>query len=406
MNYKTITLVLVTILFIYNVIIKFLMKSSTKRSVPENVRDVYDSEAYEKWQNYSAEKINNQLYGIIAQYAVFMILIVFDVFALISRYVGENDILQAIAILAFYELVTGIVDTIFGYTDTMKIETKYGFNKTTKKTFFTDRIKEFILGFIISFGLVCLFVASYIIFKNWVLLAFTGIIFLLILLVYFLTPVFAKIFNKFTPLEEGSLRTKLENLLNKNGYKVKEIKVMDGSRRSTKANAYFSGLGKTKDIVLYDTIMDVLTEDEIVAVFAHELGHGKYKHIIKSYAMGLFQVFLIVVLSWYLVSNFGIVRDFGFRGRNYGFMFILVFSVALPYISSLMSLITKRISRKFENKADEFAKKEGYGEYLISGLKKISRANYSNLNPHPVIVALEYSHPPLSQRIANIEEKK
>ena len=223
--------------------------------------------------------------------------------------------------------------------------------------------------------------------------------------VMFLAPIFSKLFNKFTPLEEGELRTKLTALLEKYGYHVKEIQVMDASKRSTKANAYFSGLGKTKTIVLYDTLIAAMTPDEIVAVFAHELGHGLHKDTLKNSVIGIAQMLLIVVLAWATVRAEAIYPAFGFAGRNYGFALLLVMLVESQIVMPLFSILAGAVSRKAEYRADAQAVQEGYGEALISGLKKLSKENLADLAPSKWEVLLTYDHPPLSQRIAAIEKE-
>ena len=240
---------------------------------------------------------------------------------------------------------------------------------------------------------------------DWTLLLFTGIAILLILLISFLAPKFAKIFNKFTPLEEGNLRTKLLDLLNSHGYSVKEIKVMDASKRSTKSNAYFSGLGKTKTIVLYDTLLNNMSEEEIIAIFAHELGHGLHKDIIKNTLLSFLNIALIVIIAWLNARYPQIYGDFGFNNVNYAFALILLLAVELPIISPFMGIISSAFSRKAEYKADEQAVKEGYGKELITSLKKLTKENFGNLSPNKIVVLLEYSHPTVSQRIEQIEKK-
>ncbi len=405
MDYKIIALILVTILFIYQIINKYFIFTAVSRPIPENVRDVYDITTYQKWAEYTSEKTQHKIYQELVSYAVFMLLIIFNVFAFVEKIVVDNVYAKAIIVWIFFELVNFIVGIGFEYFDTMKIESKYGFNKTSNKTFIADQIKNLILSLGIMIGLLSAFIGLYLWLGDFILLAFSLLLFLFVLGIFFLMPLLAKIFNKFTPLPEGQLRTKLEELLTKNGYKVNEIKVMDGSRRSSKANAYFSGLGKTKNIVLYDTILELMTEEEIVAVFAHELGHGKNKDIFKGYLFSLLQIFIMIFVSWLIISRVIFIQDFAFEKLNYGFAFILILNVVIPFINMITLPIANYFSRKREYKADMFARKEGYQEALISGLKKLSRNNYACLNPHPFTICMSYTHPPLSQRIAALEKE-
>lgn len=406
MDYKIITLILATLLFIYNIINKCFIFTAISRPIPENVKDVYDITTYQNWAEYTSEKTGHKIYQELAGYVVFMLLIIFNVFSMVEKIAPDNVYSEAIIVLIFFTLVNSIVDVIFDYIDTMKIESKYGFNKTSKKTFVADQIKNLVISLGLMVGLLSAFIGLYLWLGDFILLVFSLLVFLFVLGIFFLMPIFAKIFNKFTPLSEGTLRTNLENLLIKHGYKVNEIKVMDGSRRSNKANAYFSGLGKTKNIVLYDTILELMTEEEIVAVFAHELGHGKHKDILKGYLTSLLQIFVLILVSWLIISRVDFLEDFAFKELNYGFAFIIIATVVIPFINMITSPIMNYFSRKHEYKADMFASTEGYKEAMISGLKKLSRHNYSCLNPHPFIVSMNYTHPPLSQRIAALEKEK
>ena len=288
----------------------------------------------------------------------------------------------------------------------MKIEQKYGFNKTTIKTLIMDTVKETILSVILLFGLICLFILLHQALHDFVLLVFAVVLFGLVLVFTFLSPVFSKIFNKFTPLPEGELRNKLVDMLEKHGYHVRDIKVMNASKRTTKSNAYFTGFGKSKTIVLYDNLLKIVDDDEIVAIFAHEMGHGLHKDTLKGSLLSLLNIFIIVVLGWLLVKFPVIHQDFGFLSVNYGFALILLMDCLLPLISILLGLIGSIHSRKAEYRADEQAYQEGYGNQLISALKKLTRENFGDLSPHPLVVLLHYSHPTLLQRYKHIEELK
>ena len=221
----------------------------------------------------------------------------------------------------------------------------------------------------------------------------------------FLYPFFSKIFNKFTPLEDGELKQRLTALLEKNGYQVRAIQVMDASRRSTKSNAYFTGFGKMKTIVLFDTLVQAMTPDEICAVFAHEMGHGLHRDTLKNQVLTFLQVLILGALAWLTLRTPAIFSSFGFSQINYGFALILIMSVEFALIAPLFGLFTSWVSRRAEYRADAQAVKEGCGEALVSALKKLAKENFSNLAPSPLLVKLEYSHPTLSQRIDAIEKR-
>ena len=235
------------------------------------------------------------------------------------------------------------------------------------------------------------------------ILLFAGILFVMMLCVSFLFPYLSHIFNKFTPLEEGELRDKLTALMTAHGYHVRDIQVMDASRRTTRSNAYIAGLGKTKTIVLYDTMVASATPEEICAVFSHEMGHGLHHDNLRSQALSLMNMVILALLSWWTVRTAAIYPDFGFPAVNYGLAVFLLTEVELPLVNPIMGLIANAFSRRAEYLADEQAVKEGYGEALKSALKKLGKENFSNLAPSPLLVKLEYSHPTLSQRLTAID---
>ena len=293
----------------------------------------------------------------------------------------------------------------FSWVDTMVIEQKYGFNRTTKKTFAIDQVRNFLIELVLGTVLMGLLIVIHKAMGDWMILLFAGVVFAIGLCISFLYgPVFSRMGNKFTPLEEGELRSKLEALLTKHGYQVKAIEVMDASRRTTKSNAYFTGFGKMKSIVLYDNLVNSMTPDEICAVFAHELGHGLNKDVLKQQIMNMGNILLMALAVWLTVRTPAMHEAFGFAGVNYGFAFILL-SGLLGLIQPLTGMGMNAYSRYAEYRADQQAVKEGYGEALIGGLKKLARENFSNLAPSPALVVLEYSHPPLAQRIEAIEGK-
>lgn len=328
----------------------------------------------------------------------------FDVYArIVSGLSLKGDYAAAIGVLVADLLISLIYGIPVDYINSMVIEQKYGFNRMTKRTFIVDQIREAVIGLLLTGGLCSLFILTHKALGNWMLVVFTAVMLVFILLVAFLAPAIGKIYNKFQPLPEGKLRERLTKLLVDNGCTVKAINVMDGSRRSSKANAYFTGIGKTKTIVLYDTLLEQMTEDEIVAIFAHELGHNKHRDTLKMYVINVLNVVLFVLLAWVLVSIPEIYMDFGFQGLNYGFGFCLLGSVCIAFLSPFLGLFTNMLSRRFEYSADRFAAENGYGDALIHALKVLARNSFACLSPHPLLVMLAGSHPTISQRIAEIE---
>lgn len=406
MNFKYLALGILALTFLFQTFTEWLQIKSAGRELPENVKDIYDGESYQKWLQYYKEKTRLSFWRHIVSYAVAFAVLCFDVYAnIVGGLSLTGDYAAALGVLAADLLLSLIYAIPFDYVDAMGIEQKYGFNRMTKKTFVIDQIKDTVIGFVFMGAICCLFILVHRALGSWLLVVFTAAMLLLVLLIVILSPIIGKIHNKFQPLPDGELRERLVRLLDENGCSVKAIHVMDGSRRSSKANAYFTGLGKTKTIVLYDTLLEQMTDDEIVAVFAHEMGHNKHRDTLKMYVMNVLNVILSVLLAWGLVSVPEIYEDFGFEGLNYGFAFFLLSTVCLSFLSPFLGLFFNALSRKFEYAADGFAAENGYGAPLISALKALSRNSFACLTPHPLLVALTSSHPTVSQRIAALEKK-
>ena len=366
MNFKWVALIVMGIVFVFDTFVHYLNTKSASRPIPQNVADIYDQEEYEKFLAYEKDGNKLSLAHHIVTYLVSFLLIGFDGYAAIVNWVGAEGLyVAAIAVVIADTLISSLVSVPFSYVRNMGIEEKYGFNKMTKKTFFVDLIKELIISVGLMCGLICVVVAVHQALGHWLVIVLAGVIMAFIVVLTFLT---------------------------------------DGSKRSTKANAYFGGFGKMKTIVLYDTLMEQMTEDEIVAVFAHEMGHNKHKDTLKLMAMNVVNVLLIAVSLWAVVSLPEIYQDFGFTGINYGFAFVLAGNVILSFLSPFVGLFTSGMTRRAEYAADKFAVDAGYGPELISALKKLAKNTLSCLSPHPVVVALTYSHPTVSQRVEAMEK--
>lgn len=403
MNYKLLAAIVLTAVYVYGLLLNMIKVRSMNNPVPENVSDVYDAEMYRKWRNYTVEKTRLAVISGTASYFISLLMLVLNMYALFARLFPETLFLQMTAVL----LISAVSDLLllpFSYYNTMVIEEKYGFNRSSKKTFWADAVKEFLIGLVISLIVGSLLLWIHQALGDLLIVVFAAVMMLLVLFVSFLYPVFSRIFNKFTPLEDGELKDKLTALLEKHGYHVRAIQVMDASRRTTKSNAYFSGFGKMKTIVLFDTMLNQMTTDEICAVFAHEMGHGLHRDTLRNQVFSFLQMAVLAVLAWLTLRTTGIYPQFGFETVNYGFAIILIMSVEFALAAPLFGLLVNYYSRKAEYRADAQAVEEGYGEDLISGLKKLSRENLADLAPSPLLVKLEYSHPTLSQRIDAIRK--
>ena len=405
MSFKALTLIIVTLVYLYNLLLSVIRMRSAGNPIPANVQDVYDAETYKKWRAYHAEKMRHSILTDTLNCIISMALLAFNLYAAFAGLFPKALFWQMFAVLLLSALAALLLIPC-SYYDTMVIEEKYGFNRSGKKTFWADQVKEFLVGLIVMAVVGSLLMLIHRWLGDGMILVFAALLTLLVLGLSFLYPLFSRIFNKFTPLEEGELKEKITALLEKNGYHVRAIKVMDASRRTTKTNAYFSGFGKMKTIVLFDTLLSSMTTDEICAVFAHEMGHGIHKDTLRNQGLSFLQMLILALLAWLTVRTDAIFTAFGFEGVNYGLALILSMTVEFALVSPLFGLIANYFSRRAEYRADAQAVKEGYGDALITGLKKLAQKNFAELAPSPLLVALEDSHPTISQRIDAIRREQ
>ena len=388
--------------FAYNLFLNSLRRRSEHNPIPDCLKDLYDAEKYETWKNYSHDKTRLELFSIAASFLLIAALLGCNAFGFIAR-LTDNAYLTSIYTMLLYLLLGTVLSTVFSYISTFRIEARYGFNKSTKKTFWLDTLKSALIELLLTTGLVLLLQLLYTAMGDYILLAFTGVMLLVVLCVTLLFPFFSKIFNKFTPMENQALEQQLRGMMEKNGIHIKSVSVMNASLRTTKSNAYFSGMGKTRSIVLYDNLVNNFTDDEITAVFAHEMGHALHKDLVRNYIFSFGSIVLMVLSVWALLKA-NVYGAFGFSGINYALTFILASECILPLLSPLTDLLSSAFTRKAEYRADRTAKDEGYAEALISALKKLGRENLVDLSPDRTLVALTYSHPTLAQRIEAIRK--
>ena len=402
---KLFCLGIIIVTFIYELVLDIIDLKSSNNPIHEKVSDIYDNETYKKWKNYKKDGVVSSIVFSVVQFVVIMLLLIFDIYALVGNSVGNNPYLTTLVTIGLFIIVDFVISTVRSYVNTMIIEEKYGFNNTKLPLFIKDRIKSLLLTCVLMIGLLMLFVLLYESIGNYVIIVFALIMILFVLVITMLSPFLMKISYKSHPLEEGELRTKLTELLTKYGFEVRSIEVLLASERTTKSNASFSGLGKTKTITLYDNLINAMTPDEIVSVFAHELGHGLHKDTFKLGVMSVVNILLIVLSMVFIINFEELYIAFGFNDINYGFAFILLTHLVMPFISIITGIITNAISRKAEYEADNQAVKEGYGLELINALKVLAREDFSDLSPSKIIVLLSYSHPPMIDRILNIEKQ-
>jgi STE24 endopeptidase len=374
-------------------------------ALPEPLKDVYDNEEYLKSQAYKKERFKFSMISSVFSLALLLAFFFLDGFAFVDQFARQftdHPILVALIFFGVIMLGSDILTTPFSYYSTFVIEEKYGFNKTTTKTFILDKIKGWLMLIIVGGALLSLIIWFY----QWAessfwLYAWAVIAVFSVVMNMFYAKLIVPLFNKQTPLEDGSLRQKIEAYAKTVGFKLDNIFVIDGSKRSTKANAYFSGFGSEKRVTLYDTLINDLEEEEIVAVLAHEVGHYKKNHIIINLVTSLALTGLTLWLLSLCVGSPLLSEALGVNTPSFH-IGLIAFGILYSPISEVTSLLMNLISRAFEYQADNFAKDTYAGAPLISGLKTLSKNSLSNLTPHPAYVFMHYSHPTLLQRFRNI----
>ena len=397
--------------FLFSNILDYLNHKNWKDEIPIELENFYDKEKYEKAKLYAISKSKAGLLSSIASFLFVISLLVFNGYGFLDQLVYSDnfnlfepfDMNSSFAKSGVFFLILFILSSIisipFSFYNTFVIEEKFGFNKTTKSTFFIDIIKSSILSILI--GGFLLFIALYL-YDNlkdgfWLWL-WIGLSLLMVFINMFYADIIVPIFNKLTPLDNGGLRKKIENYSKEVGYLLKNIYVIDGSKRSTKANAFFSGLGPRKTIALYDTLIEKHTENELVAVLAHEVGHFKKKHVFSGLVMSVIQIGVMTFFFELCLKLPEISIALG--GLYTSFHLGLIgFSIIFSPISMMSSILMNYISRKNEFEADAYAKETFNGEDLSLALKKLSVDSLSNIYPHPLYVFFHYSHPPLIQRL-------
>ncbi len=404
--YTLITILVIS--FIIDKVLDYLNAKHFDDEIPGELADVYDESEYKKSQAY--KKTNEKFSNLTSTFSfvltlLFFILEGFSFVDNLARSFTDNNILVALIFFGIIMLGSDILTIPFSYYQTFVIEEKFGFNKSSKKTFWLDKLKGWLMTIIIGGLILSMIIWFYQQTKEnfwlytWLLIA----VFTLFMNMFY-AKLIVPIFNKQTPLENGELKTSIEKYAEQVGFKLDNIFVIDGSKRSTKANAYFSGFGSQKRITLFDTLINDLETDEIVAVLAHEVGHYKKKHIIFNLVTSI----LITGFTLYLLSLFINYPIFSkaLRVTEPSFHIgLIAFGILYSPISEITNLIMNFVSRKFEYQADDFAKNTFAAKPLISSLKKLSKNSLSNLTPHPAYVFMHYSHPTLLQRVLNLKNK-
>lgn len=397
--------VLVTVLLIrgLDLVATWLNLRSLQPEVPAEMADVFDSEKYAQSQAYTRASAR---FGVIE---MAFSMVVFFVFWLVGgfgwldgivRSWGQGMIVSGLLYVSLLFLGNYVISLPLELYDTFVLEEKFGFNRTTPGTWIADQVKSLGLGAVLGLPLLALVLwifASLPMAWFWGWLAMT----LVTLALTYVAPTWIMpLFNKFEPLDDGELKTSIHAMAEKCEFPLREVMVMDGSKRSAKSNAFFTGIGNNKRIALFDTLVERHTTDELVAVLAHEIGHYKRRHIFKGMALGIGTNLLLFFLLGLVMENRGLFSAFGVAETSI-YLSLIFFGILVQPLSSVVGVLGNVFSRKWEFEADAYAADAtGHPNALVTALKKLSKDNLSNLTPHPLTVFLNYSHPPVIQRIA------
>lgn len=400
--YLIIILIVVILDFLWSQYLAYRNRKRMSPEIPLQLEGIYDKDEYTKQQAYQKTNSKFGLYTSLFSFIILLIVLISGGFGwldeLLRQYI-ENDILLTLAFFGIVYIANDIISLPFAYYSTFVIEERFGFNKSTKKIFWLDQLKALFLTAILGGAILALIVWLYnTLGDNAWLYAWGVVTVFSLFMTLFYSNIIVPLFNKQTPLEAGELRDAIESFAHKAGFALNNIYVMDASKRSSKANAYFTGFGAKKRIVLYDTLINDLDRDEIVAVLAHEIGHYKKKHTIQGMITSVLFTGVILFLLSFFLGNQDIALALGGQIASFH-LGLIAFSVLFTPVSMLVGILSSVLSRRNEYQADAYAAGFGLDESLISGLKKLSVKSLSNLNPDPLFVFFHYSHPTLLQRI-------
>lgn len=398
---------IICVKFLFDTFINALNSKHFNDAIPKELEGIYSTKEYLRSQEY--KKSNHKFSLLTSTFSIVTTLLffIFDGFKFvdsIARSFSNNTILITLIFFGIIIFLSDILSLPFSYYKTFTIEEKFGFNKTSTKTFVIDKIKSWLMILVIGGGLLALITWFYqLTTTNFWLYTWALISLFTLLMNLFYSKLIVPLFNKQTPLEDGELKTAIENFALKIGFKLQNIFVIDGSKRSSKANAYFSGFGSQKRITLFDTLINDLEINEIVAVLAHEVGHYKRKHIIYNLLVSIALTGFTFFIFSLLVGNTTLSQALGVETASFH-IGLIAFTILYSPISEITNLFMNALSRKFEYQADNYAKENFESNALISSLKKLSKNSLSNLTPHYLYVQIHYAHPTLLQRILNLKK--
>lgn len=400
-----IIIVIVTLSYLFEQVLEYLNLKAQRMDLPDNIADFYDRQKYVKSLYYHRDQTRFSFISSAFGFLLTLLMLVFGGFGWLDdqlRQFISNEIFLALVFFGVLMLASDILTLPFQLYSTFVIEEKYGFNKTTIKTFFADKLKGYMLTVLLGGPLLALLI--YLVksigpnFWLWFAIVATGFV---LFINMFYTSLIIPLFNKLTPLPEGELRSAIRDFAKKVDFPLDNIFVIDGSKRSGKANAFFSGIGKQKKVVLYDTLIANHTTEELVAVLAHEIGHFKKKHIISGLLLSIVQIFFTLFVLSLLVYNENLSLALGGSQLSIH-LNLIAFAILYAPVSGITGLLMNLYSRKNEYEADAYARETYSGAALAQALKKLSVDSLSNLYPHPWYIFFHYSHPPLLKRLRQL----
>jgi STE24 endopeptidase len=393
----------ITILgYLFDQVLEYINLKAQRTDIPDQIAEFYDRGKYLKSLQYHRELTNFSFITSAFGFLLSAGMLVSGGFGWVDGLLRdhiENEIVLALTFFGVLMLASDLLTLPFQWYSTFVIEEKYGFNRTTVKTFVTDKLKAYLLAAVIGGTLLSLLIyfmqaigASF-----WIWFAVIACIVVLLMNVFY-TSLILPMFNRLTPLGEGELKSAIEDFSRKVNFPLDNIFIIDGSKRSNKANAFFSGMGRKKKIVLYDTLINNHTQEELIAVLAHEVGHFKKKHIVWGYILSVVQIVFTLFILSRMVFNEDLSLALG-GSQQAIHLNLLAFGILFAPISGITGLLMSMYSRKNEFEADAFARESFNGKALANALKRLSVDNLSNLYPHPLYVFFHYSHPPLLKRL-------
>lgn len=391
--------------YLFGLLMDYLDSTRWSNELPAELTGIYDAEKYRKSQDYEKATMRFSLITGVFTFIILILMLSLDGFAWADTTVRgftENPILMALLFFGGLGLTFDIITTPFSAYHTFVIEQKFGFNTTTVKTFILDKLKSWLMAAILGGGILAFIIWIYGATGSWFwFIAWMAISGFSIFMSLFYSNIIVPLFNKQTPLEAGALRDAIETFATKTGFKLKNIFVINGSKRSKKANAYFTGFGPKKRIVLYDTLLNDFSDEEIVAILAHEIGHYKKKHVLYGLITSILSTGLLLYVMSLVLGSADLAGALGADKASFH-MGILAFGMLYDPVSTLLGIAGNYVSRKHEYAADRFAATHSSAEAMSSGLKRLHILTLSNLRPHPFTVFVTNSHPTLLQRLAAI----